>query len=186
MTLAEESKRNFEAVYAAHVRQVLAYCLRRTGQSEAHDATAEVFVVAWRRVTELPAPPEVLPWLYGVAANVLRNQTRSTRRLRNLVGKIGAQPERVQYGPETHMARRAEHAEVHRAIDALKPIYREVIKLVEWEELSRDQVAEMLGVSRAAVDQRVHRAFQQLERTLKHLAVDRSPPKGGADDAAAS
>lgn len=70
----------FEAVYAEHVRSVLAYCLRRTSSSDAHDATADVFVVAWRRFAELPEGAETLPWLYGVAANVLKNQSRSTRR----------------------------------------------------------------------------------------------------------
>ncbi|NNL98569.1 MAG: sigma-70 family RNA polymerase sigma factor, partial [Acidimicrobiia bacterium] len=59
-------------MYATNVRDVLGYCLRRTSHAEAHDATAEVFAVAWRRVAELPGGSEVLPWLYGVAANVLK------------------------------------------------------------------------------------------------------------------
>ena len=58
----------FESVYTAHVRDVLSYCLRRAAPEEAHDAAAEVFAVAWRRVAELPDEPEVVPWLHGVAA----------------------------------------------------------------------------------------------------------------------
>ena len=180
----EAAETMFEAMYAAHVREVLAYCLRRTAQAEAYDVTAEVFVVAWRRVAELPDGPEILPWLYGVAANVLKNQRRSTRRARNLAGKIGLQAERFQPGPETQVVRRAEYEEVHRAIDSLKPKYREVIKLVEWEELPRDQVAELLSVSRATIDQRTHRAYQQLERRLKHLSGDPSTSEGGEHDSA--
>ena len=180
----EAAEATFEAMYTAHVREVLAYCLRRTSSAEAHDATAEVFAVAWRRVTELPDEPEVLPWLYGVAANVLNNQRRSTRRARNLAGKLGSQAEGFQAGPETQVVRRAEYEEVHRAIDSLRPKYREVIKLVEWEELPRDQVAELLSVSRATIDQRMHRAYQQLQRRLKHLSSDPSTLEGGEHDTA--
>ena len=183
----EAQKATFEAMYATHVRDVLAYCLRRTGPTAAHDATAEVFTVAWRRVAELPGQSEILPWLYGVAANVVRNERRSTRRARNLVNKIEAQEAQVepfQPGPETQVVRRSEYEEVHRAIDSLKPKYREVIKLVEWEELPRDQVAELLGVSRATIDQRMHRAYRQLERPLKHLSHEAPSTKGGEHDAA--
>jgi RNA polymerase sigma-70 factor (ECF subfamily) len=175
-TKAEQA--TFEAVYAEHVRNILAYCLRRTSSAEAQDAAAEVFAVAWRRSSELPAGPETLPWLYGVAANVLKNQSRSTRRARNLVGKIGSQAQAHQPGPEWRLVRRAEYAEVHEAIDSLKLKYREVIKLVEWEELPRDQVAELLSISRSTVDQRMHRAYQQLERRLKHLSLN-VPMEGG-------
>jgi RNA polymerase sigma-70 factor (ECF subfamily) len=171
-------------MYVACVRPVLAYCLRRTSQAEAHDATAEVFAVAWRRRHEMPAGEETLPWLYGVAANTLRNQARSTRRARNLAGKLRAQPQRVNPGPEMQIVRRVEYDEVNRAIDSLKPAYREVIKLVEWEELPRAVVADMLSLSRAAIDQRLHRAYKQLARRLKHLYP--YTVKGGADDTAAA
>ena len=175
---------SFESMYSMHVRPVLAYCLRRTGHAQAHDAAAEVFAVAWRKRAKVPAGSETLPWLYGVAANVLRNQARSGRRTRNLAGKLWSQRETQSPGPEAQVVRRAEYDEVQKAIDSLKPAYREVIKLVEWEELPRDVVADMLSVSRAAIDQRLHRAYKQLERRLKHLSPYN--PKGGEHDAVAA
>jgi RNA polymerase sigma-70 factor (ECF subfamily) len=171
-------------MYAEYVRLVLAYCLRRISPAEAHDATAEVFAVAWRKRHDMPTGSEALPWLYGVAGNVLRNQARSNRRARNLAGKIGSQPQSYQPGPEAQVVQRAEHAEVQKAVNSLKPHYREVIKLVEWEGLPRETVADMLSVSRAAIDQRLHRAYKQLERRLRHLAP--YTPKGGEHDAAAA
>lgn len=182
MSTAEPA--SFESMYAQYVRLVLAYCRRRTSPAEAHDATAEVFAVAWRKRDEMPAGTETLPWLYGVAANVLRNQARSNRRARNLTGKLGSQPQSHQPSPEAQVVQRAEHAEVQKAVDSLKPHYREVIKLVEWEGLPRETVADMMSVSRAAIDQRLHRAYKQLERRLRHLAP--YSLKGGEHDAAAA
>lgn len=175
---------SFESMYAECVRLVLAYCLRRTTPSEAHDATSEVFAIAWRKRHDLPGGSQTMPWLYGVAANVLRNQARSNRRVRNLTGKLGSQPQRHQPGPEAQVVQRVEHAEVQAAVDSLKPHYSEVIRLVEWEGLPRETVAAMLTVSRATIDQRLHRAYKQLERRLRHLAP--YPVKGGEHDTAAA
>ena len=119
-----ETSETFAAMYATCVRPVLAYCLRRTSESDAHDATAEVSAVAWRRRRELPVGDETLPWLYGVAANVLRNQARSSRRARNLVGKIGSQRQPEMAGPETQVVRLAEYAEVPQRILAAVPGWR--------------------------------------------------------------
>ena len=180
--MTAQEAQSFDGMYATCVRPVLAYCLRRTSEAEAHDATAEVFAVAWRRRDEVPLGDETVPWLIGVAANVLRNQDRSTRRARNLTGKLGSQREQVQAGPEAQVVRRAEYDEVLRAIESLKPEHREVIKLVEWDEIPRETVADMLSLSRAAIDQRLHRAYKQLERKLRQLSPD--PVKGGEHDAA--
>ena len=58
----------FEALYAAEGRRVLAYALRRTAQpADAADVLAEVFLVAWRRLDDVPAGAEARLWLYGVA-----------------------------------------------------------------------------------------------------------------------
>ena len=181
--MADEAQ-SFESLYAAHVRPVLAFCLRRTSNAEAHDATAEVFAVAWRRRSQLPAPAELLPWLYVVAANVLKNQARAARRARNLTGKIGSQPKGHVPGPEAQVVRSAEYDEVQRAIESLRPAYREVVRLVEWEGLPRDVVADMLSVSRSAIDQRMHRAYKQLERRLAHLSPYMT--EGGEHDTVAA
>jgi RNA polymerase sigma factor (sigma-70 family) len=172
MVATSTTRTTFEAAYADHVREVLAYCLRRTSQTLAEDAAAEVFAVAWRRVSELPAEPQTLPWLYGVAANVLKNQSRSARRTRNLSLKIRSQASERNPGPERQAIDQSVHDEVALAIMSLKPKYRDVIRLVEWEGLTRNRVAEMMGVSRSTIDQRIHRAYQQLARRLGHLLVD--------------
>ena len=166
------ARSRFEAAYADHVRKVLAYCLRRTSEAQAEDAAAEVFAVAWRRVSDLPEEPQTLQWLYGVAANVLKNQSRSARRTRNLSVKIGSQGSERNPGPEAQAINHALNDEVVLAITSLKPKYRDVIRLVEWEGLTRSDAAEVMGVSRSTIDQRIHRAYKQLAGRLDHLLVD--------------
>jgi len=72
------SREEFEQLYRQHAGAVLAYARRRTMQAVADDVVADVFLIAWRRVDDVPA--ERLPWLLGVARRVLANQRRGEYR----------------------------------------------------------------------------------------------------------
>lgn len=157
---------DFEALYRAHAADVLAYCARRTSREDAKDAASEVFVVALRRIDTVPAGDGALPWLYAVAANVLRNRNRSGRRGLRLVAKLAGRAEPAMPGPEHVVVRNEEHQELLDALVTLPDTDQEVLRLVEWEGLSREQVAEMMFVSRNAIDQRISRAYKRLGRRL--------------------
>ena len=68
----------FERIFREHYAAVRSYALRRAPSDMAPDVVAETFLVAWRRLDDVPADP--LPWLYGVARRVLANARRSTDR----------------------------------------------------------------------------------------------------------
>ncbi len=76
--MSMERRIKFELLYGEHAPAVKAYVLRRAQASVADDLVAEVFMVCWRRLDELPAEP--LPWLLGVARRVLSTQRRGERR----------------------------------------------------------------------------------------------------------
>jgi len=124
--MAINTDTQFEALYRAHARQVHGYCLRRTSSEEAKDATSEVFVVAWRRFDDVPRGDEALPWLYGVARNILANRARSFRRRDRLAAKAAAHHDPTVPGPEPQIVRHEEHAEVLAALSNLPAKDQEV------------------------------------------------------------
>ena len=63
---------------ACGARAVLAFAMRRADPDTAHDVLSETFLVAWRRIDELPAEPR--PWLLGTARKVLANHRRAAER----------------------------------------------------------------------------------------------------------
>src|SRR5438067_5897295 len=72
-----------------HAKLIFNYCFRRIGNREtARDMLQVVFLEAWRRRDKELAPDKVLPWLYGIATNVLRNQRRSERRFAAALGRM--------------------------------------------------------------------------------------------------
>lgn len=177
-------QRRFEALYEAHKLEVLAYCTRRLGRIDAADACSETFLVAWRRIDDLPLPPKTLPYLYGIAGRVASNQFRTARRRSRLEAKLGALGVSVAPDPEVLVVQSARDQEVVAAVRKLKAKDREIVMLYAWEDLPRETIAEVVGMTRAAVDQRMHRANKRLALILEPgaaVAVSTPPiaKKGG-------
>ncbi len=119
----------FSTLFDAHHRELHAYCLRRLPVDDANEAVSEIFLVALRRPEQVPADDERLLWLYGVARNVVRNHQRGLRRRANLIVKHRALPASEVDGPELHLVRSEEQRTVLSAIDTLRPIDQELVRL---------------------------------------------------------
>lgn len=174
----------FRSAYRDHYRQVYVYFRRRTDFESAQDGCADTFLVAWRRIEDLPDEPDVLPWLYGVARRVLANQWRTrkrTDRLRDRLRGFGSDPEPSL---ETIIIRAPHIQNVLDALERLKPIDREVLLLSEWEGQSNAEIAAAVGCKPHAVDQRIYRAKSRLENELRKTESNPADPlsqiEGGA------
>lgn len=154
---------SFDAVFHEHFARVLAYSLRRVpSRHEADDVVAETFAIAWRRRDAMPDPP--LPWLYGVAAGVIRNQRRSSRRLARLRGKLRAEPIVLRPDLVDSIGERDAFAE---AFSQISEGQREVLRLVAWEGLDNRDAAAVLDCSETAFKVRLHRARRDLAKRME-------------------
>lgn len=159
---------DFSDSYDAYLHRVYAYFVRRGPAEDAHDATADTFVVVWRRWQTRPTDDDLLPWIYGIARNVLANRNRTLRRQGRLVQKLTGAPALTEPNPpDAVLTLRSEHDDVLRALSRLSAVEQETLRLIEWEGLTREQVAMVFDVSRAAIDQRVSRAHRRMERLLR-------------------
>jgi RNA polymerase sigma factor (sigma-70 family) len=156
----------FEALYVAHRRHVVAYCLRRAPRSDAFEAADETFLIAWRRHDDVPTGQE-LAWLYGVAYRVLANQHRGEHRRRQLSARLAQLRPQDLGGPEVQAVRSEAQQQLWRAYQRLGPEDQEVLRLVAWEELSHEQVGVALGCGASAARQRLHRARERLAQALE-------------------
>lgn len=163
----DDRRARFERLYDLHRARVLAYCLRRTTSGDADDACAETFLVAWRRIDDVPDDDATLPYLFGIAARVLANQDRASRRRRRLVSKSRRAEVSEPNDPVTLVIRRDQDRSIENEVRRLPAKYRDVVMLYTWDDLTRSQIALTLGISKAAVDQRIHRAYRRLARSLR-------------------
>lgn len=154
----------FRQLYDLHAGCVLTYFKRRTDRETAQDCTAETFLVAWRRIDDVPT--DALPWLYGVARRVLQNQRRSGGRMARLLDRLRGQRPRPEPSPELAVIRHFEDAELVAALRKLRPEDQELLLLANWEELPHADIGTILGCSAHAVDQRIYRAMHRLAREV--------------------
>lgn len=155
-----DRQRRFEALFDAHAAAVHRYLRRRVSNpADVDDLVADVFLVAWRKLGEIPRDAE-LPWLYRAAWMELANQRRKVVPLP--VG--GAADLEAGTPPEADPADRViDNAEVAAAWQQLNPKEREILRLTAWEGLTGDALARAVGMSTGA-------AASALSRARSHFA----------------
>lgn len=170
----------FERLYAATYPAVAGYVLRRTSDpADAADVVAETYLTLWRRLGELPHDADARLWLYGVARRVLANQRRSSHRWASLSARL-AEDLTLATRPDSVAEASADRHRIANAFRNLSDGDRELLALVGWEGLDRDQIATTLGVNRAVVRVRLHRARQRFARELE--TTDREPARAAKRD----
>jgi RNA polymerase sigma factor (sigma-70 family) len=155
----------FGTIFERHARTVYNYCFRRTGNwAQAEELTAIVFLEAWRRRTQVQLErDEAIPWLLGVATNVLRNLRRSQRRHRAALDRLPR--ERVADFAADVDARLDDERQMRatlRAIGKLPRSDQDVLALCVWEELTYEQAALALAIPVGTVRSRLSRARARL------------------------
>jgi RNA polymerase sigma factor (sigma-70 family) len=154
----------FSALMTEHGKAILGYLTRRTDPAhDAADLMAEVFVVAWRRLGDVPGEPgEARAWLIGVARRVLANHHRGANRRNQLADRLRGDLELQSQGAPDSVASR-----VGDALTRLDSEDRELLTLVAWEDLRSEQAGAVLGLSGAAVRKRLQRIRTRLRADLE-------------------
>jgi RNA polymerase sigma-70 factor (ECF subfamily) len=147
------SHERFDLLFERHVTGIASYCRWRSGSlTDAEDAVAEVFLIAWRRLGDVPAGDDARPWLYATARRVLANQARANARRRKLSDKLSLAPATILADEDPRAGR------VRDALAALDAGDRELLLLVEWEGLTPAEVAGVVHRPPVTVRVRLHRA----------------------------
>lgn len=155
----------FRSAHQATYADLLRFVTRRTSASDAEDVVAEAFLVAWRRVEDLPmALGDQRAWLFGIARNCLLNNGRSHRRHDALAVRSAEHPPvSDQELDEDFLARRLDIAT---AWPRLTAVDQEVIALTAWDGLTGPEAAAVLGISPVAFRLRLSRARKALRLHL--------------------
>ena len=162
--LARDREQRFAALYDAHLHRILGYVLRRTDEASAQDVVAETFLVAWRRLEDVPEGSETRLWLYGVARRVLANHRRKESRRDRLRSALELELGSRRISAEGNV--REPDPVVAETFGRLHARDRELLGLVAWECLDYRELAVVLGCSVNAAKIRVHRARRRFALQL--------------------
>jgi len=165
-----EREARFRAVFTATYADLLRFARRRVHPSHAEDVVADVFLVAWRRLDDMPVA-DARPWLFGVARATMLNSTRGERRRDALAVRVGEElPSRAAGTTDDTAAAVASRVDLARGWSRLGAAEQEVIALSVWDGLTSTQAATVLGCTATAYRLRLSRARRALRRHLDHPA----------------
>lgn len=168
---ARGDQQAFSELYERHSQAIYNYLFRRLADwSEAEDLTAVVFLEAFRHRRDVVVMDgKLLPWLYGIATNMLRNRRRAQWRHRRLVAQLEAQPRRATEPDADARAQAAvQMREVLEHLGRLPRAQREVLALCVWSGLSYEEAAVALAIPVGTVRSRLARARATLTEPQGH------------------
>jgi RNA polymerase sigma-70 factor (ECF subfamily) len=155
-----------EDIVAGEVPGLLAYFARRVSPAQdAADLVGETLLVLWRRSDAIPADHAAARmWVYGVwpekscppidrgALRRLALADKLRDQLLDQSSTVSHEDERVAYLSE--------------ALQNLKPVDQEIVRLVHWDRFTLAEVAELMGKRHSTVRSRYHRARAELKTRL--------------------
>ena len=157
----------FDEAFREEAPALLRYLRRRVGASVAEDLTAETFATAFARWDRFDASRPVRPWLYGIAANLVRHHWRSEERQLRAYARTGVDP--VADELEGTAARADADRQARRLAQVLAGLRageREILLLHAWADLTDAEIADALGLPIGTVKSRLSRTREQLRNQL--------------------
>ncbi|WP_020391349.1 RNA polymerase sigma factor [Kribbella catacumbae] len=167
-----ETAEDFARLFDRHAVTIHRYGARRLGRTEADDLLSQTFLIAFeRRHRYVGTPAGALPWLYGIATNLIHRRRRDeVRQYRAYARSEPAGFDQLSDPLATEVAARVDAASVSRVLTGvlagLRQVERDVLLLYAWEDLSYAEIAEALNLPLGTVRSRLHRARRALRSAL--------------------
>ena len=162
----EFRRERFRILYNDLYDDLWRYVQRRSiSTEEARDTLSEVFLVAWRRLEDIPAGKEARLWLFGVARNLVKTSWRKRKRSGDLLVRIGS--EMSTKGTTDEELDNSGVLKIVNALQFLSENDQEILRLLAWEDLSHKEISVVLGCSENAVAIRIRRARVRLMKVLQ-------------------
>lgn len=165
----------FAELVTAYEKQVYNLCLRMCGNPEdARDLSQEAFVKAWRGLQFYQFEAAFSTWLYRLTSNVcidfLRRKKRAPQTAPPLPNENGedVEPEVADShpDPEEQLLHRERQSQIAWAMGQLEPEFRQALTLRVIQELSYEQIAEIMELKAGTVKSRIARARWKLKKIL--------------------
>ena len=172
-----DARKNFEREAVPHLDAVYSFAMRLTRHSEyARDLTQDTFVRAFERFDSFTRGTNCKAWLFSITYSIFVNQYHRGRRdpIRTDVDERHVLASMAGAQPLDSSARIAAEADVEAALAQLTEDFRSVVLLVDVEELSYEEAAEVLGCPVGTIRSRLYRGRKLLGDHLRdYRAVGR-------------
>ncbi|MEC1494103.1 sigma-70 family RNA polymerase sigma factor [Bacillus licheniformis] len=171
--MAHNKKQTIEELYREYYHDIMYYLYRRTHQLEtAKDLAQDTFLKAFACLESFRGHSSIKTWLYTIAHHTFINWYRKDKKIQfSDVAACGDMEQHTFEMPERHLANAIMQEELKHHIDRLKEDYQTVLILREFQELSYEEIAEVLNWKLSKVKTNLHRARLELKKSLEGREV---------------
>ncbi len=143
--------------------------------TDAEDMAQEVFLEAYQSLHAFRAEARLSTWLYRIAANKSLNLVKKNKRKRwfsSIQAMLGSEKEAPQLAddktrdPQTDLEQQERVRVIHQAIETLPESQKVAFTLSKYEDLSYQEIAEVMGTTISAVESLLNRAKKNLQKRL--------------------
>ena len=160
----------FAEIFDRHFERIRRFAVSRAGRDHGPDIASETFVVAFRkRRSYNPDYEDCSYWLFGIAGNLIRTHRRSLGRKARALEREARRADLVVVEDEDVADRLdagTDMARLSAGLARLRPKYREPLLLHCWEELSYQEISEVLGIPVGTVRSRISRARDKIRELM--------------------
>ncbi|HTY37756.1 MAG TPA: RNA polymerase sigma factor [Bacteroidota bacterium] len=163
---------SFAQIYHRYKHRVYAYCYRLLRHPQnAEDATQETFLKVHRSLGQLENAGSVQAWIFSIA----RNEAYTILRRSRPTEELDPDSEDVweESGPLEYVVGKERRELVQYCLSRLKPRYRELLILKEYEQLSYGEIVNLTGSTESSVKSGLFKARQAMGRKLATLLKER-------------
>jgi RNA polymerase sigma-70 factor (ECF subfamily) len=166
----------FDLIVKRYKNQLLNYIYRFLGNAEeAEDLVQETFLRVYRNRNAYQKIAKFSTWIYTIAGNLAKTELRKRKRRKFFsITDLGYDDKDYDisdeaFNPEKSVDSNIKEEIIHREIQALSPKFREVILLRDVQELSYEEISQIVNIPLGTVKSRVNRGRLKLQEKLKHL-----------------
>jgi RNA polymerase sigma factor (sigma-70 family) len=157
------------ALFDRFHRDVYRFVARLARGADVDDLVQTTFLAAHRSAPRFRGDSAVKTWLFGIAANLVRDHFRGEQRKRGALDALGAMPTRPPTSPGDVLTREQQRRWLAAAIDTLTPALREAYVLCVVEEVPGKEAARVLGIREASLWRRLSDARDALRAAIEEL-----------------
>ena len=177
-TTESEKQHYLHSIFITHYKKLYATAFRITqSEAEAEDVVQDVFVKAHKSLDAFREDAQLSTWLYRMTVNACLDWKRKIWRRSNKEVGLGLVHNDIcdTTASKLHDAERHEvQKKLHRALGTLKPPYRAILVLRDFEHRSYQEIADVLNIDAGTVASRLSRAREKMRHELKKLGIDES------------
>jgi RNA polymerase sigma-70 factor (ECF subfamily) len=163
----------FDALFAEYSGPVYSYVLRMVGDVDrARDITQDTFIKAYRHLDTLTEPAATHAWIYRIASNTAIDEMRRRRFVTPMGDDPGTYDRADSHpGPEDEVLARSLDERLQRALLRLRANHRQCLVLSDLQDMSAQQIGEVMGMSHGAVRTLLCRARGEMRRELAREGI---------------